>query len=81
MKLSGKFYKRSATQVYVDVSTDAIGLVWIDKDKTFNIDWNALPPGDRIIFDVSVALYRRLKGEEEQKEPQQGELFSEESEL
>ena len=77
MKLSGKFFKRSMTQVNVEVSTEAIGLVWIDKDKTSGVDWGAMTQGDRVVFDVPDDLYRELTGKTEE----QMELFDEESEL
>lgn len=77
MKLSGKFFKRSMTQVNVDVSTAKIGLVWIDKDKTQGVDWGAMTTGDRVVFEVPDALYRELTGTEEE----QLEMFNEESEL
>lgn len=77
MKLSGKFFKRSMTQVNVDVSTAKIGLVWIDKDKTQGVDWGALTTGDRVVFEVPDALYRELTETEEE----QLEMFNEESEL
>ena len=77
MKLSGKFYKRSMTQVNVDIVDHRIGLVWIDKDKTQGVDWGSITTGDRVIFEVDEATFQELKGEDEQ----QGELFDEESEL
>ena len=67
MKLSGKFYKRSMTQVNVDVVDHRIGLVWIDKDKTSGIDWGSLTTGDRVIFEVDDATYKELKGETDEE--------------
>ena len=77
MKLSGKFFKRSMTQVNVEVSTEAIGLVWIDKDQTQGVDWGAMTTGDRVVFEVPDTLYRELTGKTEE----QMEMFDEESEL
>lgn len=77
MKLSGKFFKRSTTQVNVRVSTANIGLVWIDRDKTQDIDWSTAPQGSHVMFEVSDALYRELLG----NEPEQLELFDAENEL
>jgi len=72
-KLSGKFYKRSMTQVNVDVVDHRIGLVWIDKDKTSGVDWGALTTGDRVIFEVDDATLKQLKGEtDEESELQDG---------
>jgi len=80
MKLSGIFYKRSPKQVYIKVSTNTIGFVWIDKEKTTGINWKTVTQGATVTFEVSDPTYRQLL-RAQTTEPEQLELFDEESEL